>query len=56
MNKTLFILGILLALVSAILMILDVFPLPARITILIVGIGLVATSSVSGKPKKTPNQ
>jgi hypothetical protein len=49
MNKVLFILGILLALTSAILMILDILPLPARITILIVGIGLIATS---GKAKK----
>ena len=43
MNKVLFVLGILLAITSAILMILDVLPLPARITILIVGILLIAT-------------
>lgn len=43
MNKALFVLGISLALISAILMILDVLPLPARITILIVGILLIAT-------------
>ena len=48
MNKILFILGILLALASAILMIFDILPLPARITILIVGIALIATS---GKAK-----
>ncbi len=53
MNKPLFILGILLGLISAILMILDVLPLPARITILLVGIALIATS---GRSKKTPNQ
>ena len=49
MNKVLFVLGILLALISAILMILDVLPLPARITILIVGIGLIATSRKAKK-------
>jgi len=50
MNKVLFILGILLGLTSAILMILDVLPLPVRITILLVGITLIATS---GKAKKS---
>jgi hypothetical protein len=39
-----FIAGIILALTGAILMFLDILPLPARITIGIIGIGLIATS------------
>jgi hypothetical protein len=39
-----FIAGIILALIGAVLMVLDIIPLPARITIGIIGIGLIATS------------
>ncbi|MFA5992859.1 MAG: hypothetical protein WC796_04085 [Candidatus Pacearchaeota archaeon] len=39
-----FIVGIVLALTSVVLMFFGVFPLPARITIGIIGIGLIATS------------
>ena len=49
MNKALFVLGILSVLTSAILMVLDVLPLGARITILIVGIGLILTSRKARK-------
>lgn len=41
----LLVIGIILGLVAALFMILDILPLPARITILIVGIGLLAMSS-----------
>ena len=41
----LLILGILFALTSATMMFFDIAPLPLRITILIVGITLIATSS-----------
>lgn len=49
MNKktislVMFIAGIVLALTGAVLMFLDTLPLPARITIGIIGIGLIATS------------
>ncbi|MFA5714581.1 MAG: hypothetical protein WC998_02430 [Candidatus Paceibacterota bacterium] len=40
-----FIAGIILALTGTILMIFDILPLPARITIGIVGLGLIATSN-----------
>jgi len=54
MNKVLFALGILLAIISAMLMILDVLPLPARITILIVGISLIVNAiAISRKAKKS---
>jgi FtsH-binding integral membrane protein len=57
-NKPLFILGILLALTDAFLMwnghILGENTTGIATVIGIVGIGLIATSSVSGKPKKTP--
>jgi len=43
-SKIQFIIGIVFALTSAILMFLDVLPLSARITIGIVGIALIATS------------
>ena len=43
-NKTQFIIGIILALSSAVLMFLGVLPVAARITIGIVGLGLIATS------------
>jgi hypothetical protein len=39
-----FIVGIILALTSAILMFLGILPISARITILIVGLALIATS------------
>ena len=48
----LFIVGILLALTSAILMVFGIAPLPLRITILIVGIGLMARSSPIAKSQK----
>ncbi|MBN1133895.1 MAG: hypothetical protein JXA38_03045 [Methanosarcinaceae archaeon] len=43
-NKVQFIIGIILALIGAIFMVFDVLPLPARITIGIVGLILIATS------------
>ncbi|MDD2696760.1 MAG: hypothetical protein PHE52_01205 [Candidatus Pacebacteria bacterium] len=59
-NKPLFILGILLALTDAFLMwnghVLGENTTGIASIIGIIGIGLIATSSVSGKPKKTPNQ
>jgi hypothetical protein len=44
LNIIQFIVGIVLALTSAVLMFFGVLPLPARITIGIIGIGLIATS------------
>ena len=41
----LFIVGIIIALTGATLMFLGIFPLAARITIGIVGLGLIATSN-----------
>ncbi len=60
-NKTLFIVGILVALTGAFLMwngsILGENTTGISTVIGIVGIGLIGTSGVtSGKPKKTPNQ
>jgi Na+/melibiose symporter-like transporter len=59
-NKPLFILGILLALTDAFLMwnghILGENTTGIATVIGIIGIGLIATSSVSGKSKKNPNQ
>jgi len=46
---TLFIIGIVLAVLAAVFMVVDVLPLAARITILIVGIALIATSSPISK-------
>ncbi len=48
MDKNLiqFIVGLILALTGGVLMFLGILPLPARITIGIVGIGLIATSKV----------
>jgi hypothetical protein len=43
-NPIQFIVGIILALTSAVLMFFGILPLPARITIGIIGIGLIATS------------
>lgn len=43
-NLIQFIVGIILALTGAILMIFDILPLSARITIGILGLGLIATS------------
>lgn len=48
-----FVLGISLALISAFLMFFDVSPLPARITILIIGIALVGTAAVPWGAKKS---
>lgn len=48
----LFIIGILLALTGATLMFFGIGPLPLRITIGIVGIGLIATSSPIVKLRK----
>ena len=44
LNLIQFTAGILLALTSAVLMFLGILPLPARITIGIIGIALIATS------------
>jgi glucan phosphoethanolaminetransferase (alkaline phosphatase superfamily) len=44
LNLIPFTIGILLALTSAVLMFLGILPLPARITIGIIGIALIATS------------
>ena len=44
LNIFLYVVGIILALIAAIFMIFDILALPARITILIVGIALIATS------------
>ncbi len=44
LNIFLYVIGIILALIAVFFMIFDVLPLPARITILIVGIALIATS------------
>ena len=44
--KVQFTAGIVLALIGGVLMFLGIFPLAARITIGIVGIGLIATSKV----------
>ncbi len=46
------VLGIVLAVIAAFLIILDVLPLPAIITILIIGIVLIATSSTPWRAKK----
>jgi hypothetical protein len=43
-NLIQFVVGIFLALAGAVLMFLGTLPLPARITIGIVGLGLIATS------------
>ena len=43
-NLIQFIVGIILALIGAILMFLGIIPLSARITIGIIGLGLIATS------------
>jgi len=48
-----FVPGIVLALVAAFLMVFDALLLPARITILIIGIALIATSAVPWKAKKS---
>ena len=48
----LFIIGILLALISAILIFFGIAPLPLGITVLIVGIGLIATASPIARAKK----
>jgi hypothetical protein len=40
-----FSLGLILAITAALLMVFDVLALPARITILLVGISLIATSN-----------
>jgi uncharacterized MnhB-related membrane protein len=44
LNIFLYIVGIILALTAAFFMIFDILPLPARITISIVGIALIAMS------------
>jgi hypothetical protein len=44
-SKIQFIIGIILALISAVLMTFGYLPLPARITVLIVGLALIATST-----------
>ncbi len=46
------VLGIVLAVIAAFLIIFDVLPLPAIITILIVGIALIATSAVPWRAKR----
>lgn len=46
LNLIQFIIGIALALTSAVLMFFGVLPLPARITIGIIGIALIATSKI----------
>lgn len=46
------VLGIVLAVIAAFLIIFDVLPLPAIITILIIGIVLIATSAVPWRAKK----
>jgi len=45
--------GVVLCLIAVFLMVFDVLPLPVRITILIVGIALIATSAVPWRAKKT---
>lgn len=45
-KKIQFIIGIILALVGAVLMFLGILPLAARITIGIIGLALIATSKV----------
>jgi len=44
-DKMMLVVGIALALASAVLMVIDALPLSARIAILIVGIGLIAASN-----------
>jgi len=46
------VLGIVLAVIAAFLVFFDVLPLPAIITILIVGIALIATSSAPWRAKE----
>jgi len=46
------VLGIVLAVIAAFLIIFDVLPLPAIITILIVGIALIAASAAPWRAKK----
>jgi len=46
------VLGIVLAVIAAFLIIFDVLPLPAIITILIIGIALIATSAAPWRTKK----
>lgn len=46
------VLGIVLAVIAAFLIVFDVLPLPAIITILIVGIALIATSAAPWRAKK----
>ena len=46
------VLGIVLAVIAAFLIIFDVLPLPAIITILIIGIVLITTSAVPWRAKK----
>jgi len=48
-----FIPGVVLCLIAVFLMFLGILPLPARITILIIGIALVATSAVPWKAQKS---
>jgi len=48
-----FVLGVSLALMGAFLMFFGILPLPARITIGIVGLALIATSPVPWKTKKS---
>lgn len=45
--------GVVLCLIAAFLMFLGILPLPARITILIIGIALIATSTVPWRTKKS---
>ena len=47
-----FVLGIVLAVIAAFLIIFDVLPLQAIITILIIGIVLIATSSAPWRAKE----
>jgi len=48
-----FVLGISLAPIAAFLMLFGVLPLPARITILVIGIALVGTAAVPWRAKKS---
>jgi len=48
-----FVLGVSLALMGAFLMFFGILPLPARITIGIIGLALIATSPVPWKAKKS---
>jgi hypothetical protein len=45
LSISLLVIGIIIALLAAFFMIFDILPLPARITILIVGIALIGASS-----------